>query len=122
VKTTLPQRLERLFVDLGINQMEFSRKIGYGQSYVSLIINGGRNNPRPRFFDTVCREFNVNPEWLKTGKGDIYVIPGAEGQSEDAELMAKFRLLPKPEQRLIEDMVNALLYKSINSEHGERKH
>jgi transcriptional regulator with XRE-family HTH domain len=116
VKNTLPERLERLFADLGINQIDFARKIGYGQPYISQIMNGSRSNPRPRFFDIVCREYNVNPEWLKTGKGDIYIIPGAEGQTEDAEIMAKFRLLSKSEQRLIEDMVNALLYKSISEE------
>jgi transcriptional regulator with XRE-family HTH domain len=116
LKTTLPQRLECLFADLGINQVDFAQKTGYGQSYISLIMNGSRNNPRPRFFDTVCREYNVNHEWLKTGKGDIYVIPGVEGQTGDAELIAKFRLLPKSEQRLIEELTNALLYKSMSND------
>jgi transcriptional regulator with XRE-family HTH domain len=120
VKNTLPERLERLFDDLGINQIEFARKIGYGQSYISLIMSGSRSSPSPRFLDIVCREYNVNLEWLKTGKGDIYLIPGVEGPSEDAELMAKFRTLPKSEQKLIEKLVNALLYKSM-SEDAKRK-
>jgi transcriptional regulator with XRE-family HTH domain len=110
VKNTLQQRLERLFTDLGVNQIDFAHKTGYGQPYISQIMNGSRSNPSPRFFDTVCREFNVNPEWLKTGKGSIYSLPGQTG--ENAEIMAKLRLLPKSEQRLIEDMINALLYKS----------
>jgi transcriptional regulator with XRE-family HTH domain len=119
VKNTLQQRLERLFADLGINQIEFARKTGYGQPYISQIINGSRSNPSPRFFDIVCREFNVNPVWLKTGKGDIYSLPG--GQSEDAEIMAKLHILPKSEQRLIEDMINALLYKSMSEEEDTKK-
>ena len=67
-----------------------------------------------RFFDTVCREYNVNPVWLKTGKGNTYSLPG--GQNEDAEIIAKLHLLPKAEQRLIEDMINTLLYKSAVEE------
>jgi transcriptional regulator with XRE-family HTH domain len=98
--------------------MDFARKTGYGQPYISQIISGSRSNPSPRFFDIVCREYNVNPVWLKTGKGDIFSLPGE--QSEDAEIMAKLRLLPKSEQRLIEDMINALLYKSAVDEEEKK--
>jgi hypothetical protein len=72
-----------------------------------------KTNPSPRFYDIVCREYNVNPLWLKTGKGEIYTLPGGSGQSDEAKIMAKFHSLPKPERKLIEDMINALLYKSL---------
>jgi transcriptional regulator with XRE-family HTH domain len=119
VKNTLPLRLARLFADMGINQMDFARKTGFGQPYISQIMNGTKSSPSPRFFDIVCREFNVNPEWLKTGRGNMYTLPGGE-QSENAEIMAKLHSLPKPEQRLIEDMINALLYKAIVEEKQKR--
>ena len=121
MKKALPQRLEHLFADLGVNQIEFSRKTGFGQSYISQILNGNKSNPSIRFYDNICREFNVNPEWLKTGKGDVYVIPGSTGGPEDAEMLAKYRLLPKTEQSIIEDMINALLIKSINAEKARVK-
>jgi transcriptional regulator with XRE-family HTH domain len=121
VKNTLPERLERLFADLGINQVVFARRTGFGQPYISQIINGNRGNPSPRFYDIVCREYNVNPLWLKTGKGEIYTLPGGAGQSEDAEIMAKFHILPKSERQLIEDMINALLYKSMTETEDKKK-
>ena len=114
VKNTLPQRLERLFIDLGINQIDFARRIGFTQPYLSQILNGSKKGPSPRFFDVVRREFNVNPEWLKTGKGEIFFIPGAEDNTEDAEILAKYRLLSEPQQRVIKDMIKALLIKSID--------
>jgi transcriptional regulator with XRE-family HTH domain len=117
VKNTLPLRLARLFADLGINQIDFARKTGFGQPYISQIVNGNKSNPSPRFYDIVCREYNVSLEWLKTGKGEIYILPGGSRRSEDAEVMAKFHSLPKSERKLIEDMINALLYKSM----GEKK-
>ena len=111
-KSTLPQRLEYIFSDLGVNQIDFSRKTGFGQSYISQILSGSKTSPSPRFYASVCREFNINSEWLKTGKGEIYSLPGGKGESEDAEILAKFNLLPKKEQQVIEDMINALLVKS----------
>ena len=115
MKNTLPQRLERLFADLGVNQIEFARKTGFGQSYISQILSGNKSSPSERFYNTVGREYNVNPEWLKTGKGEIYAIPDKDGGNENAEIFAKYRLLPKSEQRLIEDMINALLVKSMSN-------
>ena len=110
--------MEHLFADLGVNQIDFSQKTGFGQSYISQILKGSKTNPSPRFFDTVCREFNVNPEWLKTGKGDIYCLSDGISKNEDAKILTKYRLLPKSEQRIIEDMINALLVKSIS---GKKK-
>ena len=114
MKNTLSQRLERLFADLGVNQMDFSQRTGFGQSYISQILNGNKTNPSSRFFDIVYREFNVNLEWLKSGNGDVYTLPDGMGESEDAEFLAKYRLLPLTEQKLIENMINALLVKSMN--------
>ena len=112
MKSTLPQRLEKLFADLGVNQMDFSKRTGFGQPYISQIMNGSRTSPSPRFFDTVCREFHVSAEWLKNGKGEAYTLPNGMGENEDAEIMAKYKQLPETEQRIIEDMINALLMKS----------
>jgi len=116
VKKTLPQRLEHLFNDLGVNQMDFARKTGYGQSYISQILNGTKTNPSSRFFKNICREFNINPEWLINGKGEVYIVPDGMDINENAQLLAKFRLLPKHEQRIIEEMINALLTKSSDNE------
>jgi len=117
MKNTLPKRLEYIFSDLGVNQTEFSQKTGFGQSYISQILNGSKTNPSSRFFSIVCREYSINPDWLKNGKGEIYAVPGGTAENEDSQqkqnskIIAKYRLLPKTEQRIIEDMINALLSK-----------
>ena len=125
MKNTLQKRIEYLFADLGINQMDFSQRTGFGQSYISQILNGSKTNPSPRFFDKVCREFNVSPQWLLDGNGDVYVLPDNIGGNGDAgsfaagaEILAKYRLLPQTEQRIIEDMINALL---VKADAGEEK-
>jgi transcriptional regulator with XRE-family HTH domain len=116
MKKTLAGRLEFLISDLGIKQLDFARRIHFSQSFVSMVLTGGKINPSPRFYDAVCREFNVNPEWIIKGKGGVYLIPGQTLAVEDAELLAKFRRLPSGEQQIIEEIINAFLVKSMAGE------
>ena len=121
---TLASRLEFLISNLGIRQLDFAQRIHFTQAYVSMVLTGAKTSPSPRFFDAVCREFNVNPEWLKNGKGDTYAIPGLPMPSEDAELLAKYHLLPSSEQKVVETIINAFLLKTMSAETGgaaERK-
>ena len=88
MKKTLAGRLELLITNLGIKQLDFARRIHFTQSYVSMVLTGAKTSPSPRFLDAICREFNVNPEWLIKGKGGVYLIPGQSLAVEDAEFAA----------------------------------
>jgi transcriptional regulator with XRE-family HTH domain len=118
---TLASRLEFLISNLGIKQLDFAQRIHFTQSYVSMVLSGVKTSPSSRFFDAVCREFNVNLEWIKNGKGDTYTIPGLPLQSEDAELLAKFHLLPPSEQKIVEEIINAFLLKTMSAEKTKQK-
>jgi len=118
---TLASRLEFLISNLGIKQSDFAQRIHFAQSYVSMVLNSSKTSPSSRFFDAVCREFNVNTEWLKNGKGDMHAIPGLPMQAEDAELLAKYRLLPNSEQKIVEEIINAFLLKTMTGEDGRTK-
>jgi len=113
VKKSLADRLTLLTTNLGIKKMDFAEKIRFSQSYVSMVLNGDKTNPSSRFFDAVCREFSVNPEWLKNGKGEMFAIPGLSAPSIDKEIVAKLRLLPSEEQKMIEEIINAFLVKAM---------
>jgi transcriptional regulator with XRE-family HTH domain len=114
----LASRLEFLISNLGIKQLDFAQRIHFTQSYVSMVLSGAKANPSPRFFDAICREFNINIEWLKKGKGGIYTIPGLPLPSGDAELLAKLHLLPASEQKIVEEIINAFLLKTMSVETG----
>jgi len=113
---TLVGRLDFLLSDLGIKQLDFARRIHFTQSYVSMVLNGAKTNPSPRFLDAICREFSISPEWLANGKGDVYAIPGQSLPTGDAELLAKYRILPKSEQQIIENVINTFLLKTMTAE------
>jgi len=116
MEATLAERLVFLLSNLNIKQLDFAQKIRFAQSYVSMVLSGIKTSPSARFYDAICREFSVNPEWLKNGEGDIYAIPGLSMPSGDAELLAKFHLLPESEQHIIEEIINAFLFKTMTSE------
>jgi len=120
MKKSLAGRLEYIISNLGIKQMDFAKRIHFTQSYVSMVLTGVKTSPSVRFMDAICREFNVNPEWLTNGKGDVYLIPGQSLPTEDAELMAKFRLLPPGEQQIVEEIINSFLLKSMTAEDGKK--
>jgi hypothetical protein len=58
----------------------------------------------------------VNPEWLNTGKEEIYTIPGLPLSTEKANVLAKFLLLSPEKQQVIEDIIDAFLLKTMSDE------
>lgn len=65
-------RIGEVRKSLGLNQQEFASRIGLTRNYVSLIETGGRT-PSERTVSDICREFNVNEKWLRTGEGSMSV-------------------------------------------------
>ena len=68
----------------------FGSRIGIGKSAVSKIERGD-NGASPQTQRLICQEFGVNPEWLLTGKGDMYVSPDTSVEGLAAELLTSLR-------------------------------
>ena len=66
------ERLRRLRKTLGITQQEFAAKIGIKRNTIATY-ESGRNEPIDAVVSLICREFNVNEEWLRNGKGDMFL-------------------------------------------------
>lgn len=72
----MKERLKQLRKALSITQAEFGKKIGVSQSTYG-DIESGKNKLTQRNFETICRVFNVNPQWLSEGKGEMF-LPSKE--------------------------------------------
>lgn len=70
-------RIQQIIIKKGINKTEFARKINVSQAYVSQLCSGTKT-PSDRTIADICREFDVNEYWLRTGKGDMF-IPKSRG-------------------------------------------
>lgn len=64
-------RILSLRESLGANQEEFAKRIGVSRNFISLVETGKRNLSDRTIAD-ICREFNVNEIWLRTGEGEMF--------------------------------------------------
>lgn len=69
---TQGNRVNKLRKELGYTLDKFGGKLGVQKSAISKI-EKGENNLTEQMFLSICREFHVNQEWLRTGKGEMFV-------------------------------------------------
>lgn len=67
----LNERIKKLRSELGLNQSEFGERIGVKKSVVSTL-ESGKTNLTTRNADLICKEFNVNRDWLLNGTGEMF--------------------------------------------------
>ena len=90
-------RIKKLRKELDLTQQAFADKLGVKRNTVATY-ETGKSNPSDAAIALICREFNVNEEWLRTGEGDMF-----KPESKDAldELIAQYRL-PREFRSLID--------------------
>lgn len=67
----LNKRISYLIEQLGIKKTTFAERINVSQPYISQLCSGV-SKPSDRTIFDICREFNVNEEWLRTGQGEMF--------------------------------------------------
>lgn len=69
---TINERIRDLRRDgLGLTLEEFGARVGVSRAAMSNIENGARS-VTDQMFVSICREFNVRPEWLRDGSGEMF--------------------------------------------------
>jgi len=76
------ERVKELRKELGLSGEKFGERIGIRRSAVSNL-ESGRNNLTEQMIISICREFNVNEEWLRHGTGDMFISMDVEDQLMD---------------------------------------
>lgn len=83
------ERLKKLRKTLDLTQQEFGNRIGVKRNTIATY-ESGRNEPIDSVFSLICREFNVNETWLRTGEGDMFIeIPEEDLYSRAAASVLK---------------------------------
>lgn len=67
----LHERINIVVEDSKLSKTKFAEKINISQPYLSQLCTGVKN-PSDRTITDICREFNVNEVWLRTGEGEPY--------------------------------------------------
>lgn len=66
------ERIRELRKSLGLTLEKFGGRIGIKKSSLSTIENG-RSNASEQTILSICREFQVNEDWLRNGTGEMFV-------------------------------------------------
>ena len=66
------QRLKKLRKSLDLTQQKFADRIGVKRNTVGQW-ECGINPLTDQTISSICREFNVNENWLRTGKGEMFI-------------------------------------------------
>ena len=67
------ERIKSLRKEVGLTQKSFAEKIKVAPNSIARYELGDRK-PSDAIINSICREFNVNEEWLRTGQGEMFVL------------------------------------------------
>lgn len=67
----MQNRIKSLRKKLNLTQEEFGKRLGMKKNSISQIENG-INSLTEQLLVSICREFGVNENWLRTGDGEMF--------------------------------------------------
>lgn len=119
----MKNRIKQIRKHYNLNQEDFGKRIGAKQSTVTAYECGNRV-PMDVTITSICREFGVNEEWLRTGKGEMF-LPKSRGQEIGEIVKAAAQHDPETAEKffssLLEEMSDAeivLMYEIFKRHFG----
>ena len=100
------KRIKKIRETLEVSQRDFAKRVYISQTLLGDIELGNRN-VNDRTIQLISTEFNVNKDWLLTGKGDMFSSPPVDLQLEN--LIEIFTQLDKGLRDYLLDQSKGLL-------------
>lgn len=66
----MKERIKKIRKESGLTQEKFAERLGLKRNTIATY-ETGKSEPMDSIIVSICREFNVNEEWLRTGKGEM---------------------------------------------------
>jgi len=75
LELNIGERIEILRKDLSMSRRVFGEKLGVSESVIVNIEYDRLKRPdqKESLYKLICKEFNVNEEWLRTGNGEMFI-------------------------------------------------
>lgn len=77
------ERIKKLRKYLDLTQQEFADRLSVKRGAIANY-EIGRNEPTDAVISLICREFNVNEEWLRNGTGEMFL------QMDDEDILMEW--------------------------------
>lgn len=120
----MDERIKKLRKTLDLTQQAFADRLGIRQNTIAKY-ETGRGNPTTSVISLICKEFNVNEDWLRTGDGEMFIesdntilaqLAVEYNMDSFEKAMVSNFLKMKPEQRkAIKQYVKSLLNEVENN-------
>ena len=91
-----------------VSLRKMSQEIGMNAGFLGNILAGNNQNPSDAFYDYFQVRFNVSPEYLRTGEGEMFLPGGKQNNYRKASLLAMLYALPEDEQELVFSLIRVL--------------
>lgn len=98
---SLGERIKKARKALDLTQQKFADQIGTTQNSLTGY-ETGRRNPSSSVINNICKTFDVNEEWLRTGKGEMFNAKSSAAM----EALARERGLTHSDLVLIEKFLS----------------
>lgn len=82
------ERIKTLRKELGMTQEKFSSRIKLSRNFIAQIESGAKI-PSDRTMSDICREFNVNENWIRFGEGEMFKTIDSEVSTCIEELLSE---------------------------------
>ena len=99
----MKDRLKKLRKELDLTQQAFADKIGMKQNTIAQY-EMGRTTPSDAIVFSICREFNVNENWLRTGEGEMF-----EQMTEQQKILKYTALLLNDKDSAVANAIQTLI-------------
>ena len=78
---TINERIKKLRKSLGLSQTEFGKNIGVSRDVINnLDRSESAVEPKPLMIEHICSVYNVNPDWLMHGIGEMFLDKTTEDE------------------------------------------
>lgn len=68
----MKDRIKKIRKELDLTQQKLADQLGIQRNTIAMY-EMGRTLPSDAIIRSICREFDVNEEWLRTGKGEMFI-------------------------------------------------
>lgn len=114
VKLTIGERIKSLRKEQGLTLEKFGERVGVGKTAICSIENGSRG-VTDQMALSICREFGVREEWLRTGEGPMYkeepdsilgdLVKDYNLNEFDVALLEEYLRLPEASKAIFKDYI-----------------
>lgn len=112
----MKSRIKEIRKENKLTQQAFGSLLNLSQSTIESI-EAGRRAVTGRVVSDICRQFNINEEWLRTGSGDKYnrqaqianLVLSLARSPEDSFTIKMAELLPQLSEEQLEALYNMAL-------------